>query len=203
VSLATDVLGLDTGEPEVAAAVIAAASALLLTGLKALAWLISGPRDRRRDLYGQAYQDAMAWLEMLYRVRRRANDRDSERALVERFHSLQKGIDHHRGWLGSESKYLARSYCRFVDAVKRETQELMQEAWALPGREPGEPPPSDEQHPTVETYSLEFLADVRSHLSLWPVIPWMRLAWRNRDRKNRALPSSGEASRRRRQYHDP
>lgn len=184
-------LGLDDAKPQVAAALIAAAGALLLAALRALTWLLSAHRDRRRDLYGRAYQDAMAWLEMLYRIRRRGNDEPSERDLVERFHSVQERIDHHRGWLGSESRYLARSYCRLVSAIKRETESLIQAAWQQPGRPPGHPTADDECHPRIEPHSLDFLTDVRLHLSLWPVFPGVRLAWRNRGNDNnttKALP---------------
>lgn len=190
--LSADVLGLDTGAPAVTAAVITSGLGLLLAGLKAVAWLLSGPRDRRRALYGTAYQQAMAWVEMLYRVRRRGNDESSARDLVERFHALQEQIDYHRGWLGSESKYLARSYCRLVGAIKRQTEPLLRTAWTDPGCAPGEATPGDAVHPAVEQYSLDFLTDVRLHLSLWPVVPRVRLAWRNRDDNDNASPSAGE-----------
>jgi hypothetical protein len=191
--LAALLSGLDATKPQVTAALIAAAGALLLAILRALTWIINAPRDRRRDLYGRAYQDAMAWLEMLYRIRRRGNDDSSDRELVERFHSAQERIDHHRGWLGSESRYLARSYCRLVRAIKHETEPLIQAAWQQPGRPPGQPTSDDERHPMIEQYSLDFLTDVRLHLSLWPVFPAIRLAWRNRGEDNnptKALPNS-------------
>lgn len=189
-------MGLDTGAPVVAAAVVTAAGGLLLAGVKALAWIVSGPRDRRRDLYGRAYQNAMAWLEMLYRVRRRANTEQAERELVERFHGLQEGIDHHRGWLSSESKYLARSYCRLVAAIKLETEPLIRTAWKTAGRRPSDRGPDGEAHPRVEAASLAFLTDVRLHLSLWPMIPRLYVAYRNREKTNNKTalpPASGNA----------
>lgn len=190
--LSADILGLNTDGPAVTAAVITSAFGLLIAAFKAIAWAISGPRDRRRALYGTAYQQAMAWVEMLYRVRRRGNDEASARELVERFHALQEQIDYHRGWLGSESKYLARSYCRLVGAIKCQTEPLMRTAWSHPGCEPGEPVAGNVLHPSVEQYSLDFLTDVRLHLSLWPVIPLLRLAWRNRDDNDNASPPKGE-----------
>lgn len=186
-----DILGVDTGEPAVAAAVIGAAGGLLLAGGRAIAWLVSGPRDRRRALYGTAYQDAMAWLEMLYRVRRRANEDADERQLVERFHVLQERIDYHRGWLGSESRYLARSYCRLVREIKQQSESPLQKAWRDPGCRPAEPPVIGEPHPSVEPQSLRFLTDVRLHLSLWPVIPRLTLMLRNL-KQDTASPVRGE-----------
>ncbi|HWI05993.1 MAG TPA: hypothetical protein VNT54_00580 [Solirubrobacteraceae bacterium] len=192
-----DFLGIDGVAPAVAAALIAAAATLSVTLLKALGWLISGPRDRRRQLYGQAYEDAMGWLEMVYRIRRRANTDEADRALVERFHTLQERINHHRGWLGSESKYLARSYCRLVDAIKRETEPLIQAAWDDDGRGPRIKTPNDDGHPNVEDESLRFLADVRLHLSIWPVLPRLLLVWRSREKKPKtktALPPAASAA---------
>lgn len=186
-----DILGLNTGDPAVAAAVIGAAGGLLLAGVRAIAWLVSGPRDRRRALYGTAYQDALAWLEMLYRVRRRANEEADERQLVGRFHVLQEQIDYHRGWLGSESKYLARSYCRLVGEIKQQSEGPLREAWGNPGRRPSEPPDTGKPHPSVESQSLRFLTDVRLHLSLWPVIPRLVLVLRNRE-QGTASPTRGE-----------
>lgn len=168
-------------DPPVLAALIAAASALLLAVLRALASLFSAARDRRRELYGRAYRDAMAWVETLYRIRRRASGPQAERELVERFHDLQERIDYHRGWLGSESRYLAHSYCQLVLAIKRATEPLIQVSWQQPPRSPGGPAPAEERHPHVEAHTLRFLTDVRLHLSLWPLLPLARLAWRNRE----------------------
>lgn len=172
------ILGLDLSEPAVAAALVAAIAGLLG---KALAFLVAGPRDRRRALYGAAYRDAMAWTEMLYRVRRRANTEEAERALIERFHELQEQIDLQRGWLGSESVYLARSYCRVVEAIKGSTLPLIQRAWEIPGRKPAEIDAGGEEHPDCEAASLRFLFDIRLHLSIIPFFPWLLLAWRNRN----------------------
>jgi hypothetical protein len=164
----------------VVSGLIAGGFAVLGTLLKALGWLVSAPRDRRRDLHGRAYQDAMAWLEMLYRIRRRPEDGSGDRELIVRFHELQEHIDYHRGWLGSESRFLARSYCRLVDAIKRASEPLIQEAWTEEPRTSGAPAPDGERHPDIDADSLDFLTDVRLHLSYWPLFPAARVAWRNR-----------------------
>lgn len=181
-------------DPPVVAALIAAGSALALTALRALGWLLSAPRDRRRELYGRAYQDAMAWVEMLYRVRRRTAEPQDERELIDRFHDLQERIDYHRGWLASESRYLTRSYCRLVLVIKRATEPLIQVAWEQPPRTPGAAAPDGEVHVNVEADSLRFLKDVRLQLSFWPLLPLARLAWRNREQdasKHRRDSASG------------
>jgi hypothetical protein len=167
----------------VTSALIAGGFAVLLAVLKAIGWLVSAPRDRRRDLYGRAYQDAMAWLEMLYRIRRRPQDGSGDRELIGRFHELQERIDYHRGWLGSESRFLAHSYCRLVEAIKHQCEPLIVQAWASAPRAPGTPAPEGEQHASVEAESLRFLSDVRMQLSYWPLLPLALVAWRNRQPK--------------------
>lgn len=75
-------------------------------------------RDRRRQTYGEAYKTAVEWREMVYRVRRTA---DSEKDLVEKFHSLQERIAFHEGWIGSQSKCMRLSYRQLVRAARSET----------------------------------------------------------------------------------
>lgn len=162
--------------PPVGAAVIAAIAALV----SVLAATVRGPRDRRRTLYGDAFRDAMAWQEGLYRVRRRDNTPEHTAELVKHFHDLQERINHHRAWLTSESIYLAHSYCTFVDHVKGECLPLMQTAWAKRGRPPEFEHGSLEHPKGVEDAAHAFLIDVRLHLRSYLFAPWVRLAYRNR-----------------------
>src|SRR5438132_12008194 len=67
-------------------------------------------RDRRRTRSAEAYKAALAWNEMLYRIRRRSDAPEQRTSLVDRFHSLQEEIDFHRGWLAAEEPALGRSY---------------------------------------------------------------------------------------------
>ncbi len=53
------VLGLDLGSPVAAAAVITAAGGVLLALLQALGLVVTGKRERERELYGKAYEAAM------------------------------------------------------------------------------------------------------------------------------------------------
>lgn len=161
--------------PVVVAALTAAASILVGT-LAALANYFATRRDRRRLLYGDAYKTALAWREMLYRVRRR--DSDGERDLINQFHELQDRLLYFEGWISSESPYMARSYQRLVASVKRVTEPLIRQAWESPTRQvPGNAQEGD-VHPDVSVAADLFMRDVRSHLSPWK---WRKVAvwWRN------------------------
>ncbi len=157
--------------------IIAAVSTLAVAILSALAAYLANKRERRRTLYSEATKAAVAWKEMLYRVRRRGEKGES--ALIERFHDLQDDLSYYEAWVGAESRYMRRSYDRLVSKVKNETEDLIRTAWATrPRVNPTETPP-DEVHPDLTRHVEDFLRDVRSHLSPWP---WRKLAmwWRNR-----------------------
>ncbi len=158
-------------------AAIAAAASLFAVTITAIAAYLATKRDRRRTLYGEAFKVALGWQEMLYRVRRRQPDDGP--ALLKKFHELQENLTYYQGWIGSESKYMERSYRRLVRAVKQGTEQHIVDAWAAPTRAiPGQALPED-SHPQFDLEADEFLRDVRGHLSLQP---WRKLAvvWRNR-----------------------
>jgi hypothetical protein len=159
---------------------IPAATAIGVACLSALAAYLAGKRDRRRTLYSEVTKAAVAWEEMLYRVRRRSPGR--ERELVDRFHELLDDLTYHKAWVGSESRYIGRSYDTLTRGVKSATASLIIKAWSEPVRPlPGGALPGDE-FPEVSPLVDAFLSDVRSHLSPWP---WRKLAvvWRNRGKK--------------------
>ena len=159
----------------VVTASIAPAATIIVALLAALAAYLSQKRQHRRDLYSEAVRAVVAWNEMLYRVRRRGDDED--RDLVSRFHDLQDVIAYHRAWVGSDSKYMMRSYDRFAKGVKTKIAPLITAAWGEPPREAGASL-ADEERPDLSDLTDSFLADVRSHLSSQP---WRRMAmaWRN------------------------
>lgn len=133
-------------------------------------------RDRRREMYGKAYRAALEWREMLYRVRRR--DPNDSRPLIDRFHELQECVDYYEGWIGSESRYMQRSYQQLVRHVRTKAQPLIQEAWAKDPEKPGSASEDTEQL-SISTEANAFLRDVRGFLSLQPW-RWIAVAWRNR-----------------------
>lgn len=165
-------------EHDLLIAAIPAAAALCVGLLSALAAYLASKRERRRALYSEATKAAVAWGEMLYRVRRRRVDQEWE--LVSLFHEVQAQITYYDAWVGSESVYIKRSYDRLVREIKFASRDLIRSAWdAEPAARPGNAP-LDEVNPDVSMHVDRFLRDVRSQLSPWP---WRKLAvrWRNRD----------------------
>ncbi len=160
-------------ERALAVAGIAATATVTAAVVAAAAAYFSSRLDRRRILYSEAVRAAVAWKELLYRVRRRADSDEAAHAIIALFHDTQDQLTYYQGWVGSDSKYMARSYKRLVRRVKTTTEPLIQEAWqASPRLIPGSAISSD-VHPDIETWTEEFLKDVRSHLS-WQ--PWRKLA---------------------------
>lgn len=139
---------------------------------------LASKRERRRQIYGEAVRWALSWEGLLYRIRRRTEDEAG--SIIQRFHEVQDQVTYQRAWIASESRYMARSYDRLVEDVKRATEDLIREAWSGRVRPvPGNALP-DDKHPNLSDATDRFMRDVRSHLS---PMPWRRVAvwWRNRE----------------------
>lgn len=154
--------------------------AALLAGLVATTSLavnaMSGRRDRRRNLYSEAYRATMSWVEMAYRAHHAPPDDDE---FLPQYHKLWEDLRYYEGWVLFESPSLGYSYARFKEAVERACDTYIEKAWS---RRSGEPRPLEELpvEPRPETYQQEmdwFLDDVRDHLSPYP---WRRSAMRRR-----------------------
>lgn len=175
-----DFLGLDIAPAVGGALVTVIGGTLLLALLRALGTTITQRRERERELFGAAYKAAMAWREMLYRVRRRLDGEESDQALIDRFHELQEQIDYHEGWIASESPSMKRSYCRLVKEVKDKTRDPIRHAWQEPERrDPADAVLDGDVHPDLDEVRERFLKDVRQHLSLW-LLPKLCVWSRNR-----------------------
>lgn len=170
---------LTTTQATLISAGIAASSALVVALLSAFIARVYVGRDRRRQMYGEAFRAALEWREMVYRVRRRSNTKDGGREVIDKFHELQERLDFYEGWIGSESKYMRRSFELLVKAAKDATQADIQAAWEKPGKKSNADP--EDHHPTIDQAVVNgYLRDVRGHLSLQPG-RWIAVAWRNRE----------------------
>ncbi|GLY14155.1 hypothetical protein Kisp01_11710 [Kineosporia sp. NBRC 101677] len=130
---------------------------------------LANGRDRRRKLYGEAVKAALAWKELLYRVRRRPSSDEGARELINKFHEAQECLDFYHAWIGAESKSLSRSYEKLTRGVKTRTEEPIRQAWEEDARAvPGNARP-DDAHPNVDDLTECFLRDVRAHLSIRPL----------------------------------
>jgi hypothetical protein len=181
-------------DPKVVAAFVAAGGTIILALLKGMAWLISGPRERRRAMYVEALEHALDWKEMPHRLRRRSpDDGDEEKALRERFHELQENIERARGRIGTESGFLARSYCRLVRDIKTAALPYIERAREDPAGHPLGATAEEDRPPGTDDAQRKFLFDVRLHLSLWPLFPRLLLVLRNLDQPDPApVPKSGD-----------
>jgi hypothetical protein len=159
-------------------ALVAAAGALLGIAVNRL----SERRDRRRCLYSDAYQAAVGWGELYYRVRRRDPGRPYE--VAARFHQIQEQIDFHQSWIESESVSLGRAYCRLVLRIKALTYTAIKEAWAMP---PVTPENGFSVMPVapqgLEQARERFITDLRDHLTLLRAWRRISLRCRYRDKK--------------------
>jgi len=132
-------------------------------------------RVRRRKIYGDAFRAAMSWVELYYRVRRRSTEPGADDAIRQRFHTAQEEINFYVGWIGSESRWMCRSYGTLVTAIKTATETHIQTAWDQPAQMKTFEP---QQIVTSEAQE-RFLRDVRAHLAWWQ-IPKLLILWRNR-----------------------
>ena len=82
-------------EVKLVVAAAAASSAIVVAVFTAVFARLSAQRDRRRQMYGEAFRTALEWREMLYRVRRRDNTDEGDRVIVDKFHDLQERLDYY------------------------------------------------------------------------------------------------------------
>lgn len=166
----------ENSNAKLANAILLAAAGAIITGFVAIFNRALDSRrkdrDRRRDLYAQAYRDCLAWQEGYFRVRRRPSDGSTDRNLVERFHELQEALDFHEGWINSESLAMGRAFSRFKSDVKGDCEAPIRNGWKVAPVPPGGALPSDEVKPNSEISACRFQRDTRQHLSPWP---WFRL----------------------------
>jgi hypothetical protein len=122
-------------------------------------------RDRRRELYSEAYRAAMSWVEMVYRVRRRSTSIQDD--LVKHLHQIQEDISYYEGWLSTEAPELGQSYSVFVSTIRTTVRPLLRQAWSHRARPPWKGTPVGEIEPNIAAAKDAYLRDVREHLSSW------------------------------------
>lgn len=164
--------------PAAWATVIAALLAALIATISLAVNATGGRRERRRNLYSEAYRSTMLWVEMAYRAYHAPPDDDE---VLAAYHKLWEDLRYYEGWVLFESPELGYSYARFKEAVERICDTFMEQVWTQRTVEP-KPLVELPVEPRPETYQWEmdsFLADVRDHLSPYP---WRRAAMKRRVR---------------------
>ena len=117
----------------VAAAASIAAAFMAAAAAVGLHWLgqRQAVQERKRRACAKALADALSWLELPYRVRRRAdNSAITLSDLAGRLHDLQEALLYHESWLRIEVPGAHEVYSRLVRAVKQSALEPLREAWA-------------------------------------------------------------------------
>ena len=121
---------MDATETSMWAAGIAATTTIAAVLIGSFTTQMGGSQNRRRSTYGDALRTVVAWTEMPHRLRRRGADHGAE--LIDRFHTLQEDLAYHQGRIGSESKFVERSFTRLMAAAKEATRGPIDRAWADP-----------------------------------------------------------------------
>lgn len=143
----------------------AVAGTLALVGIAAN--LAASRRDRRAELYAEAFKAALAMVEMVYRARRAG---DNLRGVVDRYHQIHEDINFHQGWIEVESQEMGRAYRRLILRVRAATREPINQALAAIRQGEGASAETWDKgvtggHPDVMSAKADFLDDVADHLS--------------------------------------
>ncbi len=86
--------------------------------------------ERKRKACAEALTDALKWLEVPYRVRRRPENRElSSTTLIAHIHDLQERLLFHESWLRIEIPALETEYVELVSAVKCAARNAIQDSW--------------------------------------------------------------------------
>jgi hypothetical protein len=110
------------------APLLAAGVAGVFALIGVVASLAANRRDRRRELYAEAFRAALALVEMVYRLR--SADPDNARALADHYHQLHEDINFHQEWIESESEEMGRAYRRLLLRIRAETRDPMRDGWS-------------------------------------------------------------------------
>jgi hypothetical protein len=157
--------------------ILAATIAALVAALTLAMNMTAGRRDRRRNLYSDAYRATMSWIEMAYRAYHARPDADA--AFLDGYHKLWEDVRYYQGWILMESYELGYSFALFKEAVQTVCEGVVESAWATRTME-SKPLAALPVEPSPETFRYEqdrFLQDARDQLS---PNPFTRRAMRRR-----------------------
>jgi len=109
----------------------------LFAGLGAVIAYFLGQRystlERKRQTCSQAMSDALSWLEIPYRIRRRPDDSpETLKALTETISDLRVRLNFHREWIAVELPEASERYNNLLSDVMRTVGPAIQEAWVAP-----------------------------------------------------------------------
>jgi hypothetical protein len=176
--------------PEWAPIFAATLAALVATVTLALN-MTAARRDRRRNLYSDAYRATMSWIEMAYRTYHAKPEDDGK--FLDAYHKLWEDVRYFQGWLLMESAELGYSFAQFKEAVQVVCEDVIESGWLKRTAE-AKPLVELPVEPSPETFRYEqdrFLQDARDQLS---PNPWTRAMMRRRVQKRIAVEGGARVS---------
>ena len=115
------------------AALVVSSSAVISA---VLAYLLARRRtsvERKRTLCAEAIADALKWLELPYRIRRRPDNNPQTLAVLgDRINDLRERLQFHEKWLRIEIPESVASYQLLVEAVMAAARQEIEGAWTAP-----------------------------------------------------------------------
>jgi hypothetical protein len=176
--------------PEWAPIFAATLAALVATVTLALN-MTAGRRDRRRNLYSDAYRATMSWIEMAYRAYHAKPEHGGE--FLDAYHKLWEDVRYFQGWLLMESAELGYSFAQFKEAVQLICEDVIESGWVQRTTE-AKPLVELPVEPSPDTFRYEqdrFLQDARDQLS---PNPWTRAMMRRRVQRRIAVEGGARVS---------
>lgn len=86
--------------------------------------------ERKREMAADALSDALQWLEVAYRIRRRTSDSPAELGrLVEHIHTLQEKHTFHTSWLQLELPHAHEAYDALLAKLRTLSSQAIKAAW--------------------------------------------------------------------------
>ena len=173
------------------APIFAATLAALVATVTLAVNVTAARRDRRRNLYSDAYRATMAWIEMAYRAYHAPPDDGAK--FLDAYHKLWEDIRYFQGRLLMESTELGYSFALFKEAVQVVCETAIESAWL---RRTTESKPLVELpvEPSPDTFRYQqdrFLQDARDQLS---PNPWTRAMMRRRVHRRIAAEGGARVS---------
>lgn len=153
------------------AAVIAA---IISAALAVLAFFLNqrlASLERCRGACAEALGEALAWLELPYRIRRRTDDKaETLASLAERIHHLQERLAFHESWLQVEVPGAYEPYRTLVRGIRDGSRDALKQSWEeTPKTEAKDMNIGDVPAPDVRELREAFCEAARRDLAVWRI----------------------------------
>ena len=153
---------------------VAVTAAIISVAVAVLAFFFNqrlASLGRSRRACADALAEALAWLELPYRIRRRTDDKpETLAALVERTHYLQERLVFHESWLQVEVPGAYEPYNALVRGIRDGSRDALKQSWEdAPKTEAKDMNIGDVPAPDVRELREAFCEAVRRELAPWRI----------------------------------